>query len=103
MTAFFGAIADDFTGATDLASLLARSGARVTLRLGLPAQPPDDTEPIEIVALKCRTAPVAEAVSEAGRRPAMVEGSRRQKVLSGNIARRSTRPRVAISARSPRR
>jgi uncharacterized protein YgbK (DUF1537 family) len=65
MTTFFGAIADDFTGATDLASLLARSGARVTLRLGLPVEPPTDAAPIEIVALKCRTAPVAEAVSEA--------------------------------------
>src|SRR6516164_1988180 len=65
MSTFFGAIADDFTGATDLASLLARSGARVTLRLGLPAEPPSETAPIEIVALKCRTAPVAEAVSGA--------------------------------------
>ena len=65
MATLFGAIADDFTGATDLASLLARSGARVTLRLGLPAEPPSDAAPIEIVALKCRTAPVAEAVSGA--------------------------------------
>ena len=65
MTTFFGAIADDFTGATDLASLLARSGARVALRMGMPVDPPADTAPLEIIALKCRTAPVAEAVAEA--------------------------------------
>ncbi|MBC7478763.1 MAG: four-carbon acid sugar kinase family protein [Pseudorhodobacter sp.] len=61
---FFGAIADDFTGATDLAGLLARSGVAVSLRLGVPSAPPSDTAPIEIIALKCRTAPVAEAVAE---------------------------------------
>lgn len=63
--AFFGAIADDFTGATDLAGLLARSGVAVSLRLGLPPEPPAETAPFEIIALKCRTAPVAEAVAEA--------------------------------------
>jgi len=61
---FFGAIADDFTGATDLAGLLARSGVAVSLRLGVPSEPPSDTATIEIIALKCRTAPVAEAVAE---------------------------------------
>lgn len=64
MTTYFGAIADDFTGATDLAGLLARSGVRVSLRIGVPQEPPADTAPLEIIALKCRTAPVAEAVAE---------------------------------------
>ncbi len=64
MTTFFGAIADDFTGATDLAALLARSGAAVSLRLGTPLTPPADTAQIEIIALKCRTAPVTQAVAE---------------------------------------
>jgi uncharacterized protein YgbK (DUF1537 family) len=64
MATFFGAIADDFTGATDLAGLLARSGVPVSLRLGVPEGPPGDTAQIEIIALKCRTAPVAEAVAE---------------------------------------
>jgi 3-dehydrotetronate 4-kinase len=63
--AFFGAIADDFTGATDLAGLLARSGVPVSLRMGLPAEPPSDTASIEIIALKCRTSAAAEAVAEA--------------------------------------
>lgn len=64
MSTFFGAIADDFTGATDLAGLLARSGVPVSLRLGVPHETPADTAQIEIIALKCRTSPVAEAVAE---------------------------------------
>jgi uncharacterized protein YgbK (DUF1537 family) len=64
MTTFFGAIADDFTGATDLAGLLARSGAPVSLRMGVPADQPADTAAIEIIALKSRTAPVKEAVAD---------------------------------------
>ena len=61
-----GCIADDFTGATDLAGMLARSGARVSLRMGVPtASPGADTAAIEVIALKCRTAPVAEAVAAA--------------------------------------
>ncbi len=64
MTTFFGAVADDFTGATDLAGLLARSGVQVSLRIGVPHEPPANTAPLEIIALKCRTAPVEEAVAE---------------------------------------
>lgn len=64
MATFFGAIADDFTGATDLAGLLARSGVEVSLRIGVPKLLPADTAPLEIIALKCRTAPVDEAVAE---------------------------------------
>ena len=59
-----GCIADDFTGATDLAGLLARSGVRVNLRIGVPDEAPSDTAPFEVIALKSRTAPVAEAVGE---------------------------------------
>ncbi|MFY0634172.1 MAG: four-carbon acid sugar kinase family protein [Vannielia sp.] len=62
--AIFGAIADDFTGATDLAGLLARSGAKVSLRIGVPESGESDA-PFEVIALKIRTEPVAEAVSEA--------------------------------------
>jgi uncharacterized protein YgbK (DUF1537 family) len=64
MTTRLGCIADDFTGATDLAGLLARSGHPVSLRIGVPEDPPQDTAPFEVIALKCRTAPVAEAVAE---------------------------------------
>lgn len=64
MTTVLGAIADDFTGATDLAGLLARSGVRVSLRIGVPDAPPSDTAAFEVIALKSRTAPVAEAVAQ---------------------------------------
>jgi 3-dehydrotetronate 4-kinase len=67
MTTILGCIADDFTGATDLAGLLARSGMPVSLRIGVPDTPPMDTAPFEVIALKCRTAPVAEAVAECRR------------------------------------
>jgi uncharacterized protein YgbK (DUF1537 family) len=64
MATILGCIADDFTGATDLAGLLARAGVHVSLRLGVPETPPEDTAPFEVIALKCRTAPVDEAVAE---------------------------------------
>ena len=43
MTPLLGAIADDFTGATDLANMLARAGMRTILVLGQPA--PEDPLP----------------------------------------------------------
>ena len=64
MTTILGCIADDFTGATDLAGLLARSGVRVSLRIGVPSEPPSHTSPFEVIALKSRTIPVVNAVSE---------------------------------------
>ena len=64
MTTILGCIADDFTGATDLAGLLARSGVSVSLRLGIPETPPSDAAPFEVIALKCRTASVDEAVAD---------------------------------------
>ncbi|MDW4498796.1 3-oxo-tetronate kinase [Sulfitobacter sp. D35] len=65
MSTLLGCIADDFTGATDLAGLLARSGRKVSLRIGLPEGPSDDPAPFEVIALKIRTAPVDTAVAEA--------------------------------------
>jgi uncharacterized protein YgbK (DUF1537 family) len=59
-----GCIADDFTGATDLAGILARSGYGVSLRIGVPAQDDPAPSPFEVVALKCRTTPVDDAVHE---------------------------------------
>ncbi|MDD9739877.1 four-carbon acid sugar kinase family protein [Marinovum sp. SP66] len=64
MTTVLGCIADDFTGATDIAGLLARSGVRVSLRIGVPDGPPRDTAAFEVIALKSRTAPVGEALAE---------------------------------------
>lgn len=66
MATHLGCIADDFTGATDLAGLLARSGLPVSLRIGVPDGAPEagDTSLIEVIALGTRTLPVADAVAQ---------------------------------------
>src|SRR5580692_2337718 len=60
-----GCVADDFTGATDLASMLVKNGMRTVQVIGVPAASDavPDADAI-VVALKSRTAPVAQAVSE---------------------------------------
>jgi 3-dehydrotetronate 4-kinase len=58
-----GCVADDFTGATDLANNLVRAGMRVVQTIGLPLQPVPEADAV-VVALKSRTAPVAQAVAE---------------------------------------
>jgi uncharacterized protein YgbK (DUF1537 family) len=60
-----GAIADDFTGATDLANNLVRQGMRTVQTMGLPSGPlPPGTQAV-VVALKTRTVPAADAVAQA--------------------------------------
>ena len=60
-----GCIADDFTGATDLASMLVQSGMRAVQLIGVPGaeEPVPDADAV-IVALKSRTTPAGEAVAE---------------------------------------
>ncbi|MEU8351556.1 four-carbon acid sugar kinase family protein [Streptomyces sp. NPDC048845] len=61
-----GCIADDFTGATDLAGNLVRAGHRTILTVGPPdGGVADEGADAVVVALKTRTAPRAEAVAEA--------------------------------------
>lgn len=65
MRLLLGAIADDFTGATDLANTLVKGGMRTVQIIGVPAAGAAVPEADAIVvALKSRTAPVGEAVSE---------------------------------------
>ena len=59
-----GCIADDFTGATDLANNLVRGGMRVVQAIGVPAQPLDAQADAVVVALKSRTLPVHEAIAQ---------------------------------------
>lgn len=59
-----GAIADDFTGATDLANTLVKEGMRVVQVIGVPTAPLSSEPDAVVVALKSRTAPVSQAVSE---------------------------------------
>ncbi len=63
--ALLGCIADDFTGATDLASMLMRNGMRTVQVIGVPApgEAPPDADAI-VVALKSRTNPPAQAVQQ---------------------------------------
>ena len=63
MTLKLGCIADDVTGATDLANNLVRAGMRVVQTIGVPVQPVEDVDAV-VVALKSRTAPVADAVAQ---------------------------------------
>ena len=58
-----GCIADDFTGATDLANNLVRAGMRVVQTIGVPSASITDVDCV-VVALKSRTAPVDEAVAQ---------------------------------------
>ena len=59
-----GCIADDFTGATDLANNLVRAGMRVVQAMGVPARPLDTGADAVVVALKSRTLPVEEAIAQ---------------------------------------
>ncbi len=58
-----GCIADDFTGATDLASMLVNQGMRTVQLIGVPDGPPPDADAI-VVALKSRTVPASDAVRQ---------------------------------------
>ena len=59
-----GCIADDFTGATDLANNLVRAGMRVVQTIGVPAEPLEAQADAIVVALKSRTIAPGEAVAQ---------------------------------------
>lgn len=65
MPFFIGAIADDFTGATDLANTLAKEGMRVTQLIGVPDEAVDAGEvDAVVVALKTRSIAPADAMAQ---------------------------------------
>jgi 3-dehydrotetronate 4-kinase len=59
-----GCIADDFTGATDLANNLVRAGMRVVQTIGVPSAPLQAEVDAVVVALKSRTIAPADAVAQ---------------------------------------
>ena len=59
-----GCIADDFTGATDLANNLVRAGMRVVQTFGVPAVPLSSDADAVVVALKSRTIPADQAIAQ---------------------------------------
>jgi uncharacterized protein YgbK (DUF1537 family) len=64
VTVLLGCIADDFTGATDLANMLVRGGMRTIQTIGVPATPLAEDVDAVVVALKSRTIPASEAVAQ---------------------------------------
>lgn len=63
--AILGVIADDFTGATDIAGMLVKGGMRTLQTIGVPARAaiPDDVDAV-VVALKTRSIPADDAVAQ---------------------------------------
>ena len=59
-----GCIADDFTGATDLANMLVRGGMRTIQTIGVPSAPLAEDVDAVVVALKSRTIPAQQAVEQ---------------------------------------
>jgi uncharacterized protein YgbK (DUF1537 family) len=64
MKLFLGCIADDFTGATDLANNLVRAGMRVVQTIGVPKGPLNVDVNAVVIALKTRTIAPADAVAQ---------------------------------------
>ncbi|ALE57487.1 four-carbon acid sugar kinase family protein [Paraburkholderia sp. RL17-368-BIF-A] len=62
--ALLGCIADDFTGATDLANMLVRGGMRTVQTIGVPQDGETIAADAIVVALKSRTIPAADAVAQ---------------------------------------
>ena len=63
MTLLLGCIADDFTGATDLANNLVRTGMRVVQTIGVPRGPLNADVDAVVIALKTRTIAPDQAVT----------------------------------------
>jgi uncharacterized protein YgbK (DUF1537 family) len=59
-----GCIADDFTGATDLANNLVRGGMRAVQTIGVPEEPLGEDVDAVVVALKSRTIEPADAIAQ---------------------------------------
>ena len=64
MTVLLGCIADDFTGATDLAGMLVKAGMRTVQLIGVPHGPPPEGADAVVIALKSRTVPAADAIRD---------------------------------------
>ncbi|MGL4974380.1 MAG: 3-oxo-tetronate kinase [Bosea sp. (in: a-proteobacteria)] len=59
-----GCIADDFTGASDLANTLAKGGMATTQFMGVPDAKATEACEAGVVALKTRTVPAADAIAQ---------------------------------------
>lgn len=59
-----GVIADDFTGATDIAGFLVENGMRTVQLNGIPTQEIDVNAEAVVISLKSRSCPVEEAIND---------------------------------------
>ena len=59
-----GIIADDFTGASDIASFLVENGLRTVQMNGIPQRPLPDSVDAVVISLKSRSNPVDEAIAQ---------------------------------------
>ena len=64
MSLLIGAIADDFTGATDLANTLVRQGMRTVQLIGVPGDAVPQEVDAVVIALKTRTIAAADAIAQ---------------------------------------
>jgi 3-dehydrotetronate 4-kinase len=82
MAVLLGCIADDFTGATDLASMLVRHGMATVQLIGVPE---DSVEPGDgqavVVALKSRTIPAEQAIGQSLAALAWLRARRARQIL----------------------
>ncbi len=79
---FLGCIADDFTGATDLANNLVRAGMRVVQTIGVPDGPLEGNLAVDavVVALKSRTMAPADAIAQSLAALAWLQGQGAQQI-----------------------
>jgi uncharacterized protein YgbK (DUF1537 family) len=75
-----GCIADDFTGATDLANNLVRAGMRVVQTINTPAADTAIDADAVVIALKSRTIPAADAVAQSRQALAWLRSSGAQQI-----------------------
>lgn len=75
-----GCIADDFTGATDLANNLVRSGMRTLQTIGIPEASNVAQVDAVVISLKTRTIPADEAIEQALRALAWLKASGAQQI-----------------------
>src|ERR1700757_4742600 len=82
MSVLLGAIADDFTGATDLCNTLGRRGMRTVQLIDVPSPGTKvaDAEAV-VVALKSRTVPAAEAIETSLAALAWIQGAGARQIL----------------------
>src|SRR5258708_23027964 len=87
MNVLLGAIADDFTGATDLCNTLVRRGMRTVQLIDVPGPGAEvaDAEAV-VVALKSRTIPPAAAIEKSLAAPAWLQKAGARQSLFQNVS-----------------